>query len=59
MRRTDGDDAEAHRYGVLDGHVSETSTRAGEDDPITDLGIRVLDGAIDGDTLAVRSMGMG
>ena len=52
--RTDGDDAEAHGNGVLDGQVTKTSTGTGEDDPVTDLGVRVLDGTVNCDTLRTR-----
>ena len=48
---TDCDDTETHRDGVLDGKMAKSSTRTGEDDPVTDLRTGVLDRAVDGDTL--------
>lgn len=35
----DGDDAHAHGAGVLDGHVAEAASCAGEDDPLTGLDV--------------------
>lgn len=34
--------------------MSKSSTSTGESDPVTDLGLGVLDGAVDGDTLEDR-----
>ena len=53
-RRTNSADTETHGSGVLDSQVSESSTSTGEHDPVTDLGVGVLDGAVDGDTLDKR-----
>lgn len=50
-RRTDGDDTETHGGGILDSKMSESSSSTGESDPVSDLGLGVLDGTVDGDTL--------
>ena len=50
--RTDCDNAETHCGGVLHREMAEAASRAGEDDPVTDLGVRVLDRAVYGDTSA-------
>ena len=42
----DGTYAKTHRDGVLDRKVTKTSTSAGEDDPVADLRVRVLDRTI-------------
>ena len=34
--------------------MSKSSASTGESDPVTDLGLRVLDGTVDGDTLEDR-----
>lgn len=48
---TNGDNTETHRDGVLNSKMSETSTSAGKDDPVTNGGVGVLDGTVDGKTL--------
>ena len=49
--RTNCDDTETHRDGVLDGKMAKSSARTREDDPVTDLRTGVLDRAVNGDTL--------
>ena len=56
--RTDGADTETHGGGVLDGKVTESSAGTGEDDPVADDGVGVLDGAVDGDTGAEDGGGL-
>ena len=48
---TDSDDTEAHSGGILNRKMTKTSTGAREDDPVTNLSLRVLDSAVDGNTL--------
>ena len=50
-RRTNSDDTETHRDGVLDGKMAKSSTRTGEDDPVADVSVRVLDRTVYGDAL--------
>lgn len=38
--------------------MSKSSTSTGESDPVADLGLRVLDGAVDGDTLCIAGKKM-
>ena len=47
----DGADAETDGYGVLDCEVSKSSASTGEADPVAGLRVRVLDGAVNSDTL--------
>lgn len=48
----DSDDAKTPGSGVLDSKVTKSSTSTWEDDPITLLGLGVLDGTVDGDACA-------
>ena len=51
MQHTDSNDTKTHSGGILDSKVTKSSTSTGESDPVTDLGVRVLDSAVDRDTL--------
>lgn len=48
---TNGDNTEAHRDGVLDSKMSEASSSTRENNPVTDVSVGVLDGAVNGKTL--------
>ena len=58
MQLTDCADTEAHGGSVLDGQVTKTSSSTGEDDPIADLGVRVLDSTVDSNTRAEDGGGL-
>ena len=55
---TDCADTEAHGSSILNSQVTKTSSSTGEDNPVADLGMRVLDSTVDSNTRTEDGSGL-